>query len=180
MKKILHLSTGGTITGYELDYPPLEKLSKIFTDAVDVRVYLMESMKIHAEYDLRVVCNKDSREISESDRKILVQEIERAYRERGIKDFLVTHGTFTMPDTGAFLLENLNKDILFDISVVITGAMYPMNLVGGDGLLNIGASVSILINTEKPLGVVINMHGKNWDPRKIKKNKESLIFEEVA
>jgi L-asparaginase len=177
MKKILHLSMGGTISGCETDYPQIEKLAQFFPNSVDIGVYFTHSMKIPAEYSAKEVCKKDSRSVTDDDRKILLQEIERAYKE-GVRDFLITHGTFTMPETGVFLLKNLKEDLLSEANIVITGAMYPMNLIGGDGLLNLGAAVSSLINTEKPLGVVINMHGKNWDPRKIKKDAENLIFEE--
>lgn len=177
MEKILHLSTGGTITGCETDYPVIAKLSHFFGDPVDIEKYLTESMKVTAEYEGREICSKDSRAITKDDRVILCKEIERAYKT-GTKRFLITHGTFTMPDTGIFLLENLPKEVLTDISVVLTGAMYPMNLIGGDGLLNLGASVAVLINAEKPLGVVINMHGKNWNPRHIEKDADNLVYVE--
>ena len=177
MKKILHLSMGGTISGCETDYPQIENLAQFFPNSVDIEVYFTHSMKIPAEYSAKEVCKKDSRSITDDDRKVLLQEIEKAYKE-DVRNFLITHGTFTMPETGRFLVKNLPEDLLSEVSIVITGAMYPMNLVGGDGLLNLGASVSTLINAEKPLGVIINMHGKNWDPRKIKKDAENLIFEE--
>lgn len=178
MKKILHLVMGGTISGKETDYPQIEELSHFFSDGIDIGMYLTKSMKMMAEYSMREVADKDSRSITKDDRKIMVQEIERAYKE-GIHDFLITHGTFTMPETGMFLLENLSGDTLKNISIVITAAMYPMNLIGGDGLLNLGASVAVLINTDEPLGVIINMHGKNWDPQKIEKDAENLIFKEL-
>lgn len=175
MKKILHLSTGGTITGCEADYPAISKLSHFFSDPIDIEKYLNESLRMVATYSRREICNKDSRGITEQDRAVLKIEIERAFEE-GIHDFLITHGTYTMPETGIYLMENLSEDCLNNISVVLTGAMYPMNLVGGDGLLNLGASVSMLINSESPFGIKINMHGKNWDPKLIEKDADSLIF----
>ena len=174
--KILHISTGGTISGYENDYPQIEKLSHFFTNAVDVGMYFKKSMQVYADYSMKEVCKKDSRTISDNDRKNIMKEIEKAYKGGGVRSFLITHGTFTMPDTGIFLIKKLSEKILSKISVVITGAMYPMNLVGGDGLLNLGAAISVLINANNPLGVVINMHGKNWNPEKIKKDKDNLIF----
>jgi len=177
MRKILHLSTGGTITGCENDYLAISKISTYFKDAVDIKKYLTEAMKIKAEYSLREICNKDSRDINDDDRGILTKEIERAYKE-GIKHFLITHGTFTMPETGVYLMNNLSQDIIDDTSIILTGAMYPMNLIGGDGLLNLGAAVSTLINSDNSLGVKINMHCQNWDPSKIQKDSKNLIFEE--
>lgn len=177
MRKILHIGTGGTISGCESDYSAIDKIAKFFTDAIDIGKYLSESLHISAEYSTREVCFKDSRDINEYDRKIIQQEIERAYEE-GIRHFFITHGTYTMPETGKYLIENLPQEILEKVNAVITGAMYPMNLVGGDGLLNIGASVSSLINSDLFFGVKINMHGKNWDPYKIQKDAKNLIFEE--
>lgn len=178
MREILHLSTGGTITGCESDYPAISKIAAFFKDAVDIGKYMKEALKVSADYSIREVCNKDSRDMTDDDRKILKSEIERAYNE-GIKHFLITHGTYTMPETGVYLLDNLSEGILKDTSIILTGAMYPMNLFGGDGLMNLGASVSVLINSDKPLGVKLNFHGKNWDPRHTKKDDRNLIFKEV-
>lgn len=177
MNKILHLSTGGTITGCETDYPQISKLSHFFSDPIDIGKYLTESMKMQAEYSHREICNKDSRGITNEDRETLMEEIKRAYNE-GVRLFLVTHGTFTMSDTGVYLQKSLPAEILGDISVVLTGSMYPMNLIGGDGLLNLGSSVSALLNAEKPLGIVMNMHGRNWDPSKVEKDADQLVFVE--
>ncbi|MFC1600195.1 asparaginase domain-containing protein, partial [Patescibacteria group bacterium] len=140
--------------------------------------YLTVSLKISADYSMKTICNKDSREINNDDREKLTQEIEKAYKE-DTKLFLITHGTFTMPETGIYLMENLPEELLSDISIVLTGAMYPMNLMGGDGLLNLGASVSSLINADKSFGVKINMHGKNWNPRNIDKDVDNLVFKEA-
>lgn len=177
--KILHLSTGGTISGCESDYSAIEKLSRFFTDAIDIGKYLSESLKMDSSFETKKICYKDSRDITNEDRDVLCKEIIKAYTEKNIKNFLITHGTYTMPETGIFLLDSIPPEILKNISVIITGAMYPMNLVGGDGLLNLGASVSSLINSNIPLEVKINMHARNWDPREIKKDAENLIFEKI-
>ncbi len=176
--KILHLSTGGTITGCETSYPELAVLSHFFSDPVDIGKYFTSSMKIVADFEMRDICSKDSRAITEGDRKAMVQEIEGAHKE-GVRHFLITHGTYTMPETGVYIINNLPEKTLSDISVVITGAMYPMNIVGSDALLNLGSSVSSLMNIHEPLGVVINMHARNWDPRKVEKDAENLIFKEI-
>jgi len=71
---------------------------------------ILKHFVMDAEYEEFVVCNKDSREIKESDRAILSQVIERAYSE-GITMFLITHGTFTMAGTGRYLIRELPRDI---------------------------------------------------------------------
>jgi L-asparaginase/Glu-tRNA(Gln) amidotransferase subunit D len=91
---------------------------------------------------------------------------------------LITHWTYTMPDTWIFLENYIDKDILKNISVVITWAMFPWNVFWSDAPMNVWASISSLLNSEKPLGVKICMHWKNWDVNHIKKDAENLIFEE--
>lgn len=179
MKKILHLSTGGTITGCAPEYPEIEELAKSFSDSTDIKKYLTLSFKIHADYSMKAICNKDSREITTNDRDVLREEILQAH-QAGVRHILITHGTYTMPDTGLYLINHLPEDVLHAMCIVITGAMYPMNLEGGDGLLNLGAAVSSLINADHALGVIICMHGKNWHPGAIQKDAKNLIFREIV
>lgn len=176
MSKILHLSTGGTIDGHVPEYPEIKKAKDIFGDISNLNNYIVETFKIHSDYSSKEICSKDSRDITDEDRKKLTQTIEKAYTINKIDKFLVTHGTFTMPETGKYLLLNIDKSILKKISVVITGAMFPLNVVGSDALLTVGASISSLLNTQNPLGVIICMHGKNWNPEKVKKDTQNLIF----
>ena len=83
-----------------------------------------------------------------------------------------------MPDTGTFLLQELPPDLIKETTIILTGAMFPWNLIGSDAPMNLGASLACLIN-EPPKGVFICMHGKLFDPRSVKKNEEELIFEEI-
>jgi L-asparaginase/Glu-tRNA(Gln) amidotransferase subunit D len=177
MEKLIHIATGGTIEGYAPEYKEIGELANIFSDVTDIAKYITKSFRFNGSYKLEVVCKKDSREITKEDRKKIQSSIEKYYSE-GVKHFLITHGTYTMPETGIFLINNLSKEILEQSSIIITGAMYPLNLIGSDALLNIGAAISSLLNISQPLGVKISMHGKNWDPRTVRKDADKLIFEE--
>ncbi len=84
-----------------------------------------------------------------------------------------------MPETGMYLQSNLSKEVLKHCTIVITGSMYPLNIIGSDATLNLGAALGTLINATSPYGVVISMHGRNWDPTVIRKNASELIFEEI-
>lgn len=174
-KKILHLQTWGTITGNVPEYQEIQKLADIFLDYVDIGKYITYSLQAPCEYKMIKICNKDSRDILDVDRQRLVEEIEKAYK-KWVKDFLITHGTYTMPDTGKYIDGHLPKEIREDISLVITGAMYPWWVLWSDAPMNIWASISTLLNAEKPVGVTISMHGKNWDIYKVEKDTENLIF----
>lgn len=176
-EKILHIRTGGTIEGVVPEYKEVTNLAQSFPNIMDAEKYITASWKLHGEYSSTLVCMKDSREITQEDREKIQEKIITAHGQ-GTHKFLITHGTYTMPDTGIFLLDNIPKDVLKDISVVITGAMYPLNLHGGDGLLNLGASMSTLLNMDT-FGVKISMHGKLWDPKKVEKDVENLIYKEA-
>lgn len=178
MQKILHIITGGTILGQVPEYGEVGKLATIFTNTIDIEKYVKYSMKIDAAFDTKTVCEKDSRDVNDSDRKMIAFMIEQAYEE-GTRLFLITHGTYTMPDTGVYLMNSLSEEILETSNIVLTASMYPTNFMGSDALLNIGASLSSLLNAENPLGVKVCMHGRNWDPRKIEKDAENLIFQEI-
>ena len=173
--KLLLIKTGGTIDGCVPEYSEVEKISGIFGDTVNYSKYLTQSFKAAIEYKEFEVCRKDSREVTDEDRRIVAQVIEREYHT-GTKLFLVTHGTYTMPDTGKFLQDNLPADVLEDVTVVLTGAMYPWNVIGSDAPMNIGASISQLISGYQK-GVWLCMHGKMFDPRNVKKDVENLVFE---
>jgi L-asparaginase/Glu-tRNA(Gln) amidotransferase subunit D len=173
--KILHLQTWGTITGNVPEYQEIEKLAHIFMDYVDIWKYIVYSLQAPCDYSTKKICDKDSREILDVDRQRMVAEIEKAYWE-WIRHFLITHGTYTMPDTGKYLDENLPIGIKNSISVIITWAMYPWSILWSDAPMNLGASVWGLLNAEKPLWITICMHGKNWDIYKVEKDVENLVF----
>lgn len=170
--------TGGTIGGCVPEYPDVGRLSGIFQDTSSVDRYITKSLKVAADYEIQEICKKDSREVTDEDRASIVREIVDSYG-RGVRHFLITHGTYTMPDTGVYLMKHLDKDLLSESNIIITGSMYPLNFIGSDGLMNIGASISSLLNAQEPLGVKICMHAKNWDPEKVRKDAENLIFEEL-
>mgnify|MGYP003608148936 FL=1 len=173
--KLLHIKTGGTIDGCVPEYVEIEQKANLFNDSVNFKKHIMQSFKAGVEYSEFEVCKKDSRAINTSDRNIICKVVEREYYN-GTKDFLITHGTFTMGETGIFLLDNLSDEVKEGCSVVLTGAMYPWNVFGSDAPMNLGASVSQLISGHAK-GVWICMHGKLFDPRKTSKDVENRIFE---
>jgi L-asparaginase len=174
--RIHHIKTGGTIGGCVPEYPEIEFLANTFPDMTNLDKFLTQSLKVFAEYTEHTVCHKDSRAITEEDRLAIKNEIEHKYKE-GVRKFIITHGTYTMPDTGKFLLKNLSPEISESIQVIITGSMFPWTLLGSDAPLNLGATFGILINTSNPT-IALCMHGKLFDPLKVRKDVTNLIFTE--
>ena len=173
--KLLLIKTGGTIDGCVPEYVEIEQIANLFNDTVNFKKHVMQSFKAPVDFSEFEVCKKDSRQITDDDRNIMKQVIEREYKE-GTKVFLITHGTFTMSDTGEYLLEGLSPEIIENASIVLTGAMYPWNVYGSDAPMNLGASISQLIS-EQAKGVWICMHGKLFDPKQVSKDPEKRLFE---
>lgn len=175
-EKIHHIKTGGTIEGVVPEYKEIQEMSGIFGDTVNFGKYLEKSLKMLAEYSETGVCYKDSREINQEDRAAVAAAIEQKYKD-GISKFLITHGTYTMPEMGTYLEEHLKDVTKQNVQVIITGSFYPWSLIGSDAPINIGVAIGILLNTHEPQ-IKLCMHGKLFDPRKVKKDVDNLIFEE--
>lgn len=174
---IFHIKTGGTIGGCVPEYIEIEKIANIFLDSIDFKKHITQTFKIPNEYAEIEVCWKDSRDINSGDRDEMLSAIQRQYKE-GVRKFLVTHGTYTMPDTAKYLMENLSQETLESSLVILTGSMYPWPVYGSDAPLNLGASLSNLIQQEVS-GVFICMHGRRFDPNGITKDSENLIFKTI-
>jgi L-asparaginase len=112
----------------------------------------------------------DSLDLDDEGRADIVERC-RASRERAI---VVTHGTDTMVDTArALAAAGLN-----DRTIVLTGAMIPFAFGSSDGLFNLGSALSFA--QVLPPGVYVAMNGQyfRWD--RVRKNRETGIFEATA
>jgi L-asparaginase len=173
--KILIIETGGTISGCVPEYEEIPKMSAIYSQEIDLPHYISEILQYttHSNITLKVVANKDSREINEQDRNSIVNAIKKY---PNIDKILITHGTYTMPETGTYILENLTAEEVAKKSIMITGSMYPWIIAKSDAPANIGASLQALSSNIK--GVHICMHQRLFDPRKVKKDAENLLFKD--
>ena len=174
---IFHIMTGGTIGGCVPEYPEIMKLADIFRDPIDFSKYIELSFKLRATYQDQKVCHKDSRDITDADRAYIGEVIVEQYK-KGVRKFLITHGTYTMPETGTYLINHLPVDVAKGTTIIITGSIFPWNVIGSDAPMNLGAALAILVNTPQP-GVSICMHGQLFDPHSVKKNEKELLFEKI-
>ncbi len=95
---------------------------------------------------------KDSREITKEDLNSVLKKIE----ESSHKHIIVTHGTYTMPDSARFLQANLKRK---DQVVIFIASMLPMaEFTMSDGGFNIGFAISKLQHLQN--GVYVCMNGK--------------------
>ncbi len=161
MKKIVILTTGGT-----LDKVYFDAKSEYEVGPPNISVVLGE-MKLAVDYTVTSLFKKDSLEISDSDREILLRAVVQTPEKR----ILITHGTDTMVDTALHLAQVEGK------TIVLTGAMEPALFKTSDAVFNIGcaiAAVQIL-----PPGVYIGMNGALFSHDNVRKNVREKIFEEI-
>src|SRR5262249_9010757 len=111
----------------------------------------------------------DSLDMTPDDRARIVQEC-RVADERQI---VITHGTDTMVETAKALATVFPTQAAK--TIVLTGAMIPYAFGSSDGLFDLGSAISFV--QVLPPGIYIAMNGRyfNWD--RVRKNRESGIFE---
>jgi L-asparaginase len=152
--KLHFIMTGGTIDSYydgtkdtavPNDHSALPKFVRI--------------LKLYEECEFTEVCMKDSRELSESDRS----NISKAVADSDSRRIIITHGTYTLPDTARFIKANLKdhgKTIIFVCSMIPLEGFTPT-----DAGFNIGYAVAK--SQELPEGIYVCMNGRIFDPDEI-------------
>ena len=133
MKKILIITTGGTIAGtgqpgMSRNYvsgsgDPRDMLSSINLDNIDADIYELCSINSD-DMTLELMCQLAR----------IILDTQDMY-----DGFVVTHGTDTMEETAFFL--SLIRDIVKP--VIFTGAMRPMTSLSADGDINIRDAVCV-------------------------------------
>jgi L-asparaginase len=109
----------------------------------------------------------DSLDMTDADRRMVVESCRGCEEDR----IVVTHGTDTMADTArALLVAGLPK------TVVLTGAMVPYAFGSSDGLFNLGSALSFA--QVLPFGVYVAMNGRCFPGDRVRKNRDTGVFEE--
>ncbi len=155
--KILFLQTGGTI---DKDYPHTSKgwAFEIHEPAVS---RILNKLNPSFSYEIKSVIKKDSLEINNKDRKLLLETCQNANENK----IIITHGTDTMEETAIHLSVLKNK------TIIVTGAMRPEKFSDSDADLNIGMAIAGIQSL--PNGVYIAMHGLIIPYDQIDRDKKS-------
>ena len=85
---------------------------------------------------------------------------------------VITHGTDTMVDTAARLAASVGSK-----TIVLTGAMIPYAFGSSDGLFNLGSALSFA--QVLPEGVYVAMNGTAFPWNRVRKNRQTGVFEAV-
>jgi L-asparaginase len=154
------LVTGGT---FDKTYDEIHGRLSFGTTHVPEMLRLGRS---RVELTVETLMMIDSLDMTDADRARIVARC-AACPERHI---VVTHGTDTMVETGRALASGVS-----DKTIVLTGAMIPYAFGSSDGLFNLGSALSFA--QVLPPGVYIAMNGQCflWD--RVRKNKETGVFE---
>ena len=134
--------------------------------------HLPEMLKLgrsRVEVSIRTLMMIDSLEMTDADRDLIVRNCAQCVESR----IVVTHGTDTMVETAAVLAAGVTGK-----TVVLTGAMIPYDFGSSDGLFNLGSALSFV--QVLPAGVYIAMNGQHFAWDRVRKNRETGVFEPVA
>ena len=153
------------ITGGTFDKEYNEITGKLYFKDTHMRE-ILDLGRSKLDVSIRTLMMIDSLDMTDSDRNLI---LENCVSTKG-DQIIVTHGTDTMTDTAKLLATgNLEK------TIVLTGAMIPFKFGTSDGLFNLGSALGFVQSL--PHGVYIAMNGRCFDYDKVKKNKETGVFE---
>ncbi len=123
----------------------------------------------HVDVAVRTLMMIDSLDMTAADRDLIVRHCQQAEESC----IVITHGTDTMVETAAAIARGVSGK-----TVVLTGAMIPYAFGSSDGLFNLGSALSI-VQLLRP-GVYIAMNGRHFVWDKVRKNRETGVFEAVS
>ncbi|MBT3538750.1 asparaginase [Candidatus Parcubacteria bacterium] len=154
-KKIHIILTGGTIDSY---YDSTK--DTVVANKKSIIPEYIKRLRIKG-VKFTQVCAKDSRDIRENDLKKVLKLIQKSKDKR----IIITHGTYTMPDTGRFLKSHLSNN---DKVIILTGAMLPLKeFASSDAGFNLGYAMAQAEHLKS--GIYVCMQGVTFAPDEIAK-----------
>jgi L-asparaginase len=144
--------------------------------------HLLEMLRLgrsRVDVSITTLMMIDSLEMTGTDRARIVEHCAAAEESR----ILITHGTDTMVETAravaaAFVGDGgrpASATTSVPKTIVLTGAMVPYAFGSSDGLFNLGSALSFV--QALPPGVFIAMNGQCFPANRVRKNRETGVFE---
>jgi len=160
------IMTGGTIDSY---YDGKKDTVIPYKHSIIPR--FIEGMKLYNKIIFSEVCMKDSREITQKDLRNILDKVEK----NSSKFIIITHGTYTMPNSARFLEKNLKRK---DQTIILTGSMVPIaEFTMSDGGFNLGYAVSKV--QDLPPGVYVCMNGTIFSAGEVIKSISERRFSSI-
>ena len=155
MKKIMHISTGGTIAqqkNAEGVAVPANHDVLIFSKLNDIAM----RHGISADINSISLLNKDSSNIIPSDWTLLIDTLAKEYDNYDA--FIITHGTNTLGYTAAALSYALGK---IGKRIILTGSQVSYGYIGSDAEMNLANSVRMATYDKHHIAGVFAVFGSN-------------------
>ena len=156
------LITGGT---FDKEYD--EITGKLYFKDTHMRE-ILELGRSRLPVKTRTLMMVDSLDMTENDRELILNNC----RQVDENQIVITHGTDTMTKTARVIASGDLKK-----TIVLTGAMIPYKFGSSDGLFNFGGAFAFAQSL--PEGVYIAMNGKCFEWDKVRKNRDTGIFEKT-
>lgn len=119
----------------------------------------VKTLKLYEECEFTEICMKDSRTLNDTDRKNVLEAVTNSRAQR----IIITHGTYTMPDTARYLKAHL-KDL--DKVIILVGSMIPLEgFIPTDAGFNLGYAVAQ--SQVLGQGIYVCMNGRIFAPDEI-------------
>lgn len=155
--KITVINTGGTFNKrYNLISGELE----VPKDSLALDEIISYCYNI--DFDVLNIISKDSLEMSDVDRELIVRTIKNCKNQ----NIIIVHGTDTMDLTAKYLDEKIK-----DKTIILTGAMLPISINKVEATLNFSQAIGFF-NSNCENGIYISMHGSVKNYKKLIKNRE--------
>jgi L-asparaginase len=116
---------------------------------------------------VRTLMMVDSLDMTDADRELIVRNCAQCAEPC----IVITHGTDTMVETAAAIARAVTGK-----TIVLTGAMIPYAFGSSDGLFNLGSALSFV--QVLPPGVYVAMNGQHFVWNRVRKNRETGVFEQ--
>lgn len=170
-KDLIHIiMTGGTIDSIWVGSQDTVAVAE-HSILPDYFKSLGKNLKFYNEFKFSEVCMKDSRALTDEDREQVLKAVDESDSEK----IIITHGTYTMPDTAKYLKAHLKRT---DQVVILVGSMVPINGFDfSDASFNLGFAVAKLQDLEA--GIYVCMNTRVFTPDEVAKNIEEGKFYSV-
>ncbi|QNM87721.1 asparaginase domain-containing protein [Aliarcobacter cryaerophilus] len=155
--KITVINTGGT---FNKRYNPILGELEVPKDSLALDEIISYCYNI--DFEVLNIISKDSLEMSDVDRELIVKTIKNIKNE----NIIIVHGTDTMDLTAKYLDEKIK-----DKTIILTGAMLPISINKIEATLNFSQAIGFL-NSNCENGIYISMHGSVKNYKKLIKNRE--------
>ena len=155
--KITVINTGGT---FNKRYNPLSGELEVPKDSLALDEIISYCYNI--DFDVLNIISKDSLEMNDDDRELIVKTIKNCKNQ----NIIIVHGTDTIDLTAKYLDERIKNR-----NIVLTGAMLPISINKVEATLNFSQAIGFF-NSNCENGIYISMHGSVKNYKKLVKNRE--------